>query len=122
MLDAGDVGCLPVVAAMLNPELEWSYDSIDMQHVLAQSHWYVSGYSMSFTHPVSASLATRASHVWPWTLSALAGAIARRSRPCAVLGSRGVNRLVPHQNVSSRSLQLCKAGHGGGESTFHRYA
>mmetsp|Transcript_32400 Transcript_32400/g.104617 ORF Transcript_32400/g.104617 Transcript_32400/m.104617 type:complete len:149 (-) Transcript_32400:27-473(-) len=53
ILDHGDSGCLPVVAAMLNPELEWSYDCIDMQHVLAMSHWYVSGYGLSFKHPVT---------------------------------------------------------------------
>jgi len=48
--------CLPVVAACLNPELELPFDCIDLQHVLAESHWYVSGYKMSFHHPESGEL------------------------------------------------------------------
>jgi len=36
---------------MLNPELELSFDCIDVQHVLAERHWYVSGYTMSFHEP-----------------------------------------------------------------------
>lgn len=51
MLDAGDSGCLPVVAAMLNPELKLDYDEIDLQHLIAQDHWYVSAYHLSFHHP-----------------------------------------------------------------------
>ena len=53
MLDHGDDACLPVVAAMLNPALGLPYDDIDLQHALAQSHWYVCGYRMSFNHPVT---------------------------------------------------------------------
>jgi len=44
--------CLPVVAAMFNPELELSYDEVDLQHVVAQSNWYVSAHYMSMHHPV----------------------------------------------------------------------
>lgn len=43
--------CLPVVAARLNPELGLSYDDIDLQHALSESHWYVSGYSLGFEDP-----------------------------------------------------------------------
>jgi hypothetical protein len=32
---------------------QWSYGSIDMQHALATSHWFVAGYEMSYSHPVS---------------------------------------------------------------------
>lgn len=53
MLDNGDTHCLPVVTAMLNPELELDYDDIDLQHTIAQDHWYVSGYHMSFGHPIT---------------------------------------------------------------------
>jgi hypothetical protein len=35
ILDAGDSGCLPVVTAMLNPELNLPFDSIDLQHAPA---------------------------------------------------------------------------------------
>lgn len=52
-LDNGDKGCLPVVTAMLNPECNFSYDDIDLQHVIAQHHWYVSGYKMGFNHPLT---------------------------------------------------------------------
>jgi glutamate decarboxylase len=45
--------CLPVVTAMFNPELGLSYDEIDLQHVVAQGHWYVSGYRMSMHHPLT---------------------------------------------------------------------
>eukprot|EP00930_Biecheleria_cincta_P024954 TRINITY_DN17810_c0_g1_i2.p1 TRINITY_DN17810_c0_g1~~TRINITY_DN17810_c0_g1_i2.p1 ORF type:complete len:531 (+),score=101.32 TRINITY_DN17810_c0_g1_i2:165-1595(+) len=45
--------CLPVVTAMLNPELELDFDDIDLQHVIAQGHWYVSGYHMSMHHPIT---------------------------------------------------------------------
>lgn len=53
MLDDGDDGCLPVVTAMLNPDCGFTYDDIDLQHVLSQHHWYVSGYKMGFNHPIS---------------------------------------------------------------------
>lgn len=52
-LDDGDEHCLPVVTAMLNPACSFSYDDIDLQHVLAQHHWYVSGYKMEFNDPVT---------------------------------------------------------------------
>uniref|UniRef100_A0A7S3M4P5 Uncharacterized protein n=1 Tax=Spumella elongata TaxID=89044 RepID=A0A7S3M4P5_9STRA len=51
MLDAGDTKCLPVVAAMLNPELGLPFDDIDLQHQMQQYHWYVSGYRMSYHDP-----------------------------------------------------------------------
>jgi glutamate decarboxylase len=51
ILDDGEQHCLPVVTAMLNPECGFSYDDIDLQHVLSQHHWYVSGYRMGFEHP-----------------------------------------------------------------------
>lgn len=53
MLDDGDKHCLPVVTAMLNPECNVSYDDIDLQHVLSQHHWYVSGYRMGFNDPLT---------------------------------------------------------------------
>ena len=53
LLDDGDSHCLPVVTAMLNPECGFTYDDIDMQHVLSQNHWYVSGYKMGFNDPIS---------------------------------------------------------------------
>eukprot|EP00929_Paragymnodinium_shiwhaense_P053030 TRINITY_DN26554_c0_g1_i1.p1 TRINITY_DN26554_c0_g1~~TRINITY_DN26554_c0_g1_i1.p1 ORF type:complete len:530 (-),score=144.46 TRINITY_DN26554_c0_g1_i1:410-1999(-) len=53
ILDDGDAGCLPVVTARLNPELKLPYDDIDLQHELAKSHWYVSGYKMSMNHPLT---------------------------------------------------------------------
>lgn len=52
-LDNGSSKCLPVVTAMLNPECEFSYDDIDLQHVISQHHWYVSGYKMGFNHPLT---------------------------------------------------------------------
>lgn len=45
--------CLPVVAAMINPDLGLPFDDIDFQHVVAQGHWYVSGYHMSMHHPLT---------------------------------------------------------------------
>jgi hypothetical protein len=48
LLDAGDEHCLPVVAARLNPELKLKYNDIDLQHGVAEYHWYVSGYSLNF--------------------------------------------------------------------------
>jgi len=52
MIDGGDSGCLPVVSAYLNPALKLAYDDIDFQHIVAEHHWYVSAYAMSFHHPV----------------------------------------------------------------------
>ena len=49
-LDHGDEGCLPVVAASLNPACGFTYDDIDLQHALSQHHWYVGGYKRSFEH------------------------------------------------------------------------
>jgi glutamate decarboxylase len=49
MMDTGDIHCLPVVAAQLNnADGSMSYDDIDLQHALAESHWYVSGYGLTF--------------------------------------------------------------------------
>ena len=53
ILDDGEQHCLPVVTAMLNPACGFSYDDIDLQHVLSQHHWYVSGYRMGFEHPAT---------------------------------------------------------------------
>lgn len=53
VLDDGEERCLPVVTAMLNPECEFTYDDIDLQHVLSQHHWYVSGYKMGYNHPLT---------------------------------------------------------------------
>lgn len=52
-LDNGEEHCLPVVTAMLNPDCNFTYDDIDLQHSLAQHHWYVSGYKMGFNHPLT---------------------------------------------------------------------
>ncbi len=54
ILDNGNRGCLPVVAAMLNPELNAGFDDVDFQHALAQHHWYVGSYRMQFDDPLSA--------------------------------------------------------------------
>lgn len=35
ILDGGRTCCLPVVAARLNPEIQMSYDDIDLQHALS---------------------------------------------------------------------------------------
>ena len=48
ILDDGDGGCLPVVTACLNPKLKFEYDSIDLQHALGETHWYVCGYKMQY--------------------------------------------------------------------------
>jgi glutamate decarboxylase len=48
ILDGGDDACLPVVAARLNPDIELTYDDIDLQHALSATHWYVSGYNLGF--------------------------------------------------------------------------
>jgi glutamate decarboxylase len=53
ILDDGDTHCLPVVTAMLNPDADFTYDDIDLQHVLSQHHWYVSGYKMNYQHPIT---------------------------------------------------------------------
>lgn len=53
ILDDGDQHCLPVVTAALNPACEFAYDDIDLQHVLSQHHWYVSGYRMGFNDPLT---------------------------------------------------------------------
>merc|ERR1711865_494768 len=45
--------CLPVVTAMLNPELALPYNDIDLQHCIYQEHWYVSGYKMTYHHPIT---------------------------------------------------------------------
>jgi glutamate decarboxylase len=52
-LDHGDEGCLPVVAASLNPECGFTYNDIDLQNALSQHHWYVGGYKMSLNHPLT---------------------------------------------------------------------
>jgi len=52
-LDKGDTGCLPVVTMRLNPAQGWSFDDIDLQHTIAEDHWYVSGYAMSYNHPTT---------------------------------------------------------------------
>lgn len=52
-LDAGDTGCLPVVTMRLNPDQKFGFDDIDFQHTIAEAHWYVSGYAMSYTHPTT---------------------------------------------------------------------
>jgi len=45
--------CLPVVTAMLNPDLNLPYNDIDLQHAISQEHWYVSGYKMCMHHPLT---------------------------------------------------------------------
>ena len=55
-LDDGHKNCLPVVTAMLNPDAGLSYDDIDLQHVISQHHWYVSGYKMGFEHPLTGEM------------------------------------------------------------------
>ena len=46
----GGNSALPVVAGYLNPEGDFNYDDIDVQHVVSERHWYVAGYHMSFPH------------------------------------------------------------------------
>ena len=48
LVDAGDEHCLPVVGARLNPDLFFKYDDVDIQHAVAEFHWYVSAYALSF--------------------------------------------------------------------------
>ena len=38
---------LPVVTARVNPALGAPYDDVDLQHAIAQEHWYVCGYKMN---------------------------------------------------------------------------
>merc|ERR1719453_834452 len=52
-LDDGDSHCLPVVTLRLNPEQGFAFNDIDLQHSIAQDQWYVSGYAMSMTHPLT---------------------------------------------------------------------
>ena len=42
-----------MVAAGLNPECNFTYDSIDLQNALSQHHWYVSGYKMGLNDPMT---------------------------------------------------------------------
>jgi len=51
ILDDGDQACLPVVTAMIDKDAELPFDDIDLQHVLAMEHWYVSGYAQNFHDP-----------------------------------------------------------------------
>jgi len=51
ILDAAPNPCLPVMTAMLNPDANLPYDDIDLQHLMAERHWYVSGYRMAYHHP-----------------------------------------------------------------------
>eukprot|EP00798_Chlamydomonas_sp_ICE-L_P016021 gene16021-22159_t len=53
MCDGGDSASLPVVAAYINPELNLPYDSLDLQHAIAAYRWYVSGYKMHYTDPLT---------------------------------------------------------------------
>ena len=53
LLDAGNAGCLPVVTARVNPALGAPYDDVDLQHAIAQEHWYVCGYKMNMRHPLT---------------------------------------------------------------------
>lgn len=41
LCDDGDKGCLPVVAAYINPALDLGYDDIDFQHAMMGHHWWV---------------------------------------------------------------------------------
>ena len=41
------------VTARVNPALNAPYDDIDLQHAIAQEHWYVCGYKMSMKHPIT---------------------------------------------------------------------
>jgi hypothetical protein len=45
--------CLPMVTAMFNRELGLEYDEVDLQHAVAQGHWFVGSYTMSMQHPVT---------------------------------------------------------------------
>ena len=37
----------------MNPALNAPYDDIDLQHAIAQEHWYVCGYKMNMKHPIT---------------------------------------------------------------------
>lgn len=50
---ASNTPCLPVVTAMLNPDLNLPYNDIDLQHCIYHAHWYVSAYKMCYHHPVT---------------------------------------------------------------------
>ena len=41
------------VTARVNPALNAPYDDIDLQHAIAQEHWYVCGYKMNMKHPIT---------------------------------------------------------------------
>ncbi|KEQ16866.1 pyridoxal-dependent decarboxylase [Endozoicomonas numazuensis] len=53
LLDAGNKGCLPVVAAKLNKTCNLMYNDTDLQKVLSQHSWYVGAYKMQFLNPVT---------------------------------------------------------------------
>lgn len=40
ILDCGDEHCLPVVGARLAPKCQLRYNDIDLQHAMAEYHWY----------------------------------------------------------------------------------
>ena len=37
----------PTARSRVNPALNAPYDDIDLQHAIAQEHWYVCGYKMN---------------------------------------------------------------------------
>ena len=37
----------------MNPALNAPYDDVDLQHAIAQEHWYVCGYKMNMKHPIT---------------------------------------------------------------------
>lgn len=41
------------MTARVNPALDAPYDDIDLQHAIAQEHWYVCGYKMNMNHPLT---------------------------------------------------------------------
>ena len=41
------------MTARVNPALNAPYDDIDLQHAIAQEHWYVCGYKMNMKHPIT---------------------------------------------------------------------
>jgi len=45
-----------VVSARFNPSLRLPYDAVDLQGVLSERHWYVSGYKMALHDPTDNSL------------------------------------------------------------------
>jgi glutamate decarboxylase len=46
--DPDDEPGLPVFSARVNPELDIEHDDFDIQHAVAEFHWYVSAYRLSF--------------------------------------------------------------------------